>query len=124
TPLHHFFAWNERRWRPDRRYRPLSQTDRLPEAVTSPLAAAIGNPDIAAHAPVFAALEQAEDKVRGKQHILVIRLSALGDFIQALGPFAAIRRHHAEDSITLLTTRPFAALAQELGYFDAVLVDE
>src|SRR5207244_1165113 len=47
-----------------------------------------------------------------------------GDFVQALGPFAAIRRHHAGDRISLLTTRPLAAFARELGYFDEVLVDE
>jgi ADP-heptose:LPS heptosyltransferase len=52
--------------------------------------------------------------------ILVIKLGALGDFVQALGPFAAIRRHHAGDRITLLTTPPFAALARASGYFDAV----
>ena len=43
--------------------------------------------------------------------ILIIKLGALGDFIQALGPFAAIRRHHADAHITLLTTDPFAAFA-------------
>ena len=52
--------------------------------------------------------------------ILVIKLGALGDFVQAMGPFAAIRRHHAKDRITLLTTPPFADLARVSGYFDAV----
>ncbi|MGE5539296.1 MAG: glycosyltransferase family 9 protein [Gemmatimonas sp.] len=52
--------------------------------------------------------------------ILVIKLGALGDFVQALGPFAAIRRHHAGDRITLLTTPPFADLARASGFFDAV----
>ena len=56
--------------------------------------------------------------------ILVIRLSALGDFIQALGPIAAIRRHHAADHVSLLTTRPLGGFAAELGYFDEVIVDE
>ena len=58
------------------------------------------------------------------RRILVIRLSALGDFIQALGPIAAIRRHHAGDRIALLTTRPLAGFAEELGLFDEVLVDD
>jgi ADP-heptose:LPS heptosyltransferase len=124
TPLHHFFAWNETVWRPDRRYRLLRQPNGVPEAAAGPLAAAIGNADIAVHAAVFAALEEMEGRVRGKRRILVIRLSALGDFIQALGPFAAIRQHHAGDRITLLTTRPFAGFARELGYFDEVLVDD
>jgi len=55
--------------------------------------------------------------------ILVIRLSALGDFIQSLGPFAAIRRHHPAARITLLTTAPYADFAGQLGFFDEVLVD-
>ena len=41
------------------------------------------------------------------QRILVIKLGALGDFIYALGPMAAIRRHHKDARITLLTTAPF-----------------
>lgn len=56
-------------------------------------------------------------------HILVIKLGALGDFVQALGPMAAIRRHHPGDRITLLTTAPFAALGQACGYADDVAVD-
>ena len=56
--------------------------------------------------------------------ILVVKLGALGDFIQALGPAQAIRRHHAEAAITLLTTAPFADLARSCPYFDAVWIDE
>ena len=56
--------------------------------------------------------------------VLVIKLSALGDFVQAMGPFAAIRRHHAEARITLLTTRPYAALAKASPYFDEVWIDQ
>jgi ADP-heptose:LPS heptosyltransferase len=52
--------------------------------------------------------------------ILVIKLGALGDFVQALGPFAAIRRHHSGDRITLLTTPPFAELARASGHFDRI----
>ncbi len=55
--------------------------------------------------------------------ILVIKLSALGDFVQAMGPFAAIRRHHADARITLLTTRPYVSLAKASPYFDEVWVD-
>ncbi|MEC7538546.1 MAG: ADP-heptose--LPS heptosyltransferase, partial [Pseudomonadota bacterium] len=39
--------------------------------------------------------------------VLVIKLGALGDFVQALGPFSAIRAHHADQRIALLTTPPF-----------------
>lgn len=55
--------------------------------------------------------------------ILVIKLSALGDVILALGPFQAIRRHHASDHITLLTTAPYAELARMSGWFDEIWID-
>lgn len=58
----------------------------------------------------------------GHPKILVIKLSALGDFLIALGAMAAIRAHHAEAHITLLTTEPFADMALRSGYFDAVEV--
>jgi ADP-heptose:LPS heptosyltransferase len=56
--------------------------------------------------------------------ILVIKLGALGDFVQAMGPAAAIRAHHADAHITLLTTAPYAELARAAPYFDAVWVDD
>lgn len=56
--------------------------------------------------------------------ILVIKLGALGDFVQALGPFAAIRNHHPRARIVLLTTAPFAAFARACPYFDDVWVDD
>ena len=56
--------------------------------------------------------------------ILVIRLGALGDFIQSAGPFAAIRAHHPSARITLLTTRPFAAFAAASPWFDRVWIDD
>lgn len=59
----------------------------------------------------------------GGRNILVIKLGALGDFIQALGPMAAIREHHRQDRVTLLTTAPFESLARASGYFDDVLID-
>lgn len=61
--------------------------------------------------------------MEAKKNILVIKLGALGDFIQALGPMAAIRRHHPNDRTTLLTTKPFEAFARESGYFDDVILD-
>ena len=125
TPLHHFFAWNERKSWPDRRYRLMRDPDPLPRHLAEPLAAAVGNADSSAHAAVFAAFEEVGAPSRaGPRHILVIRLSAFGDFIQALGPIAAIRRHHAGDRLSLLTTRPFAGFAETLGLFDEVLIDD
>jgi ADP-heptose:LPS heptosyltransferase len=55
--------------------------------------------------------------------ILVIRLGALGDFVQSFGPFSAIRAHHPEARITLLTTAPFVDLARRAPWFDEVVVD-
>ena len=56
--------------------------------------------------------------------ILVIKLSALGDFIQALGPMAAIRKHHPDADITLLTTKPYVKFGQNCGYFDHIMIDQ
>nr|WP_245614785.1 glycosyltransferase family 9 protein [Acetobacter syzygii] len=58
------------------------------------------------------------------QRILVIRLGALGDFVQSFGPFEAIRRAHPTARITLLTTRPFVELARLAPWFDEVVVDQ
>ena len=126
TPLHRFFAWNEAsRSGRDRRYKLARRPERLPQPVAEALRNAVGNCDPAAHAAVFAAFEQAARRDgESRRRILVIRLSALGDFIQALGPIAAIRRHHAGDHLSLLTTRPLAGFAERLGCFDAVIVDQ
>ena len=59
----------------------------------------------------------------GGGNILVIKLGALGDFVLAMGPFAAIRAHHKAAPITLLTTPPFAELARRSGYFDDIWID-
>jgi ADP-heptose:LPS heptosyltransferase len=59
-----------------------------------------------------------------RKNILLIKLGALGDFVQALGPCAAIRRHHAHARITLLTTAPFVDFAELSGYFDDIWTDD
>jgi ADP-heptose:LPS heptosyltransferase len=105
------------------------------------LLAAIGTADIDSHAAVFAAFEElaqaldlgalARRRPRLKRaqerpaprRILVIRLSALGDLVQSLGPAAAIREYHRGDHVTLLTTAPFADFAGRLDYYDAVMID-
>jgi ADP-heptose:LPS heptosyltransferase len=56
--------------------------------------------------------------------ILVVKLGALGNVILSLGPFAAIRRHHGADHISLLTTRPWAEWLTGSPYFDDVLIDD
>jgi ADP-heptose:LPS heptosyltransferase len=55
--------------------------------------------------------------------ILVIKLAALGDVVQAFAPFSAIRAHHPGAHITLLTTAPFAPLAKKSPWFDEVWPD-
>ena len=59
----------------------------------------------------------------GGTRILVIKLSALGDFVMSTGAFQAIRAHHPQAEIVLLTTPPFAALAEASGCFDQVWPD-
>lgn len=56
--------------------------------------------------------------------ILVIKLGALGDIVQALGPMQAIRDHHRNADITVLTTAPYAAFLEATGLFNAVWVDD
>jgi ADP-heptose:LPS heptosyltransferase len=109
--------------------------------VVTSLLASIGSAEPDTHAAVFHAFEElsrfvdlvalARPRPRRteplpspeRRKILVIKLSALGDFVQALGPAAAIRRHHAADKITLLTTPAFAALGQQSGFFDNIAID-
>jgi ADP-heptose:LPS heptosyltransferase len=108
--------------------------------VVESLLASIGATELEKHAAVFNAFEELARFVDlhalaarrphritsaspARRRILVIKLSALGDFVQALGPAAAIRRRHAADEITLLTTRPFAELARQSGLFDKIAID-
>ncbi|HER26505.1 MAG TPA: ADP-heptose--LPS heptosyltransferase, partial [Rhodospirillales bacterium] len=56
--------------------------------------------------------------------ILIIKLAALGDVVQALGPFAAIRAHHRDARVVLLTTAPYQDLARATGLFDDIWLDE
>ena len=58
------------------------------------------------------------------QRILVIKLSALGDFVLSLGPMQAIRAAHPRAEMTLLTTKGLAALAEATGLFQEIWLDE
>jgi ADP-heptose:LPS heptosyltransferase len=58
-----------------------------------------------------------------KENILVIKLGALGDFIYALGAMKAIRLHHPQAHITLLTTNPYESLVRASGYCDEIILD-
>ncbi len=55
--------------------------------------------------------------------ILVLKLGALGNIVLSLSAFAAIRRHHADAAITLLTTAPYGHWMAASPYFNAVLID-
>ncbi len=57
------------------------------------------------------------------RNILVIKLSALGDFVLSIGAMQAIRARHKNDRVTLLTTAPFVNLGQASGCFDEVWTD-
>ena len=56
--------------------------------------------------------------------LLVIKLSALGDFVSSFRSFDAIRQHFPDAEITLLTTRTFQRLAVASKWFNRVWVDE
>jgi ADP-heptose:LPS heptosyltransferase len=60
---------------------------------------------------------------REAQRILVIKLSALGDFVLALAAMKKIRQAHPKAHISLLTTPPFEGLAKASPYFNAVFTD-
>ncbi len=60
---------------------------------------------------------------RDPKKILIIKLSALGDFVLALAAMKKIREAHPDAHITLLTTPPFEALAKASPYFNAVITD-
>ena len=55
--------------------------------------------------------------------ILVIKLGALGDFCHAIGPMQAIRAHHPEAGLILLTRPAYERLGSGTGLFDEVWVD-
>jgi ADP-heptose:LPS heptosyltransferase len=58
-----------------------------------------------------------------KTKILAIKLGALGDVVQALGPLAAIRKFHAGAHIVVMTSGPFANFLRQSPYADEVWID-
>ena len=64
------------------------------------------------------------DATNAPRKILVIKLGALGDFIQALGAMKAIRQHHKSAEIILLTTKPFEGFAKRSNYFNDIWLDK
>ncbi|MEL6258174.1 MAG: glycosyltransferase family 9 protein [Pseudomonadota bacterium] len=57
------------------------------------------------------------------ERVLIIKLSALGDFMLAQGAIEAVRAHHPRARITLLTTPPFEAFAKACPFIDIVETD-
>lgn len=60
--------------------------------------------------------------MRGER-LLIIKLGALGDMVQATTFFQALRRAKPRAHLTLLTTKPYVPFAEKLGLFDAIWVD-
>jgi len=58
-----------------------------------------------------------------RPRILVIKLGALGDFLMALGPMQAIRRHHPDAELVLLTRPAYRALGVATGLFQEIWLD-
>ncbi len=58
------------------------------------------------------------------EHILVIKLGAFGDVIQAEGALRDVRNHHPDATLTILTRKPFAKLLQRCPWVDAVWIDD
>jgi ADP-heptose:LPS heptosyltransferase len=56
-------------------------------------------------------------------NILVIKHGALGDIVIATAAMSAIRAHHPEAHITLLTTQAYAQLLAQSPYFNEIWVD-
>lgn len=54
---------------------------------------------------------------------LIIKLGALGDFVQATTAFRAVRLAHADDQLILLTTKTYVDFAKRLALFDDIWID-
>jgi len=55
--------------------------------------------------------------------ILIIKLSALGDLVQADGAMRDIRAHHPHDRLTAMTTPPYRRYMERCPWVDDVLID-
>ena len=59
-----------------------------------------------------------------KNNILVIKLSAFGDFVQAIPAFQSLRKHHQDEYLILMTSPAFISLAESLDIFDEIIPHE
>jgi ADP-heptose:LPS heptosyltransferase len=57
------------------------------------------------------------------RNILVIKLGALGDLFLAMDVFHALKAHHPDDRLSLLTRPAYAALGARMPWFQEVITD-
>ncbi len=57
------------------------------------------------------------------KRILIIKLSALGDIVQAEGAIRDIRNHHSDDHIIIMTTPAFKDIMERCPWIDEVFID-
>lgn len=57
------------------------------------------------------------------QRILIIKHGALGDVVLAMGTMRQLREQHPDAHFTLMTMGMFIPMAEQLGVFDAFIVD-
>ena len=65
-------------------------------------------------------MDQEALELDGRAAVLVIRTGGIGEFVQALSAFAAIRMFHSGTHITLLTEEGLSGFAAVAPYFDVV----
>ncbi len=58
------------------------------------------------------------------RNILIIKLSALGDIVQAEGAMHDIRLHHKDAVITVLTTPPYKRIMELCPWVDRIIIDQ
>lgn len=58
-----------------------------------------------------------------QENVLVVKLGAFGNIVLSMAAFAAIRLHHPNARISVLTSADYAAWLRTFPYFDAVLAD-
>lgn len=61
--------------------------------------------------------------IERRRKILVIKLSALGDIVQAEGAMHDIRLHHPHAEITVMTTPPYRRLMERCPWVDRIFID-
>ncbi len=57
------------------------------------------------------------------ERILIIKLSALGDFVMTVGAMRHAAEQHPGAHVTLLTTKPFVGMAEQMGVFSDYIID-